>query len=102
MVVYEYMDNGNLEQWIHEERIELTWDHRMNIILGTAKGLTYMHQGLEPKVIHRNIKSGNILLNKSWTPKISDFGLAKLMGEHSSAYVTTRVMGTFGYESNDY
>lgn len=58
--------------------------------------LTYLHEGLEPKVVHRDIKSSNILLDKHWNPKVSDFGLAKLLGSERS-YVTTRVMGTFGY-----
>lgn len=57
--------------------------------------LTYLHEGLEPKVVHRDIKSSNILLDKQWNPKLSDFGLAKLLGAERS-YVTTRVMGTFG------
>lgn len=55
----------------------------------------YLHEGLEPKVVHRDIKSSNILLDKNWKPKVSDFGLAKLLGSERS-YVTTRVMGTFG------
>ena len=54
-----------------------------------------MHEGLEPKVVHRDVKSSNILLDKSWNAKVSDFGLAKLLGSEKS-YVTTRVMGTFG------
>lgn len=57
--------------------------------------LTYLHEGLEPKVVHRDIKSSNILLDKQWNSKVSDFGLAKLLGSESS-YITTRVMGTFG------
>lgn len=57
--------------------------------------LTYLHEGLEPKVVHRDIKSSNILLDKQWNPKVSDFGLAKLLGAEKS-YITTRVMGTFG------
>lgn len=57
--------------------------------------LTYLHEGLEPKVVHRDIKSSNILLDKQWNPKVSDFGLAKLLGSERT-YVTTRVMGTFG------
>lgn len=57
--------------------------------------LAYLHEGLEPKVVHRDIKSSNILLDRQWNAKVSDFGLAKLLGSESS-YVTTRVMGTFG------
>ncbi|KAF3446633.1 hypothetical protein FNV43_RR11813 [Rhamnella rubrinervis] len=104
MLVYEYVDNGNLEQWLHGDvgpQSPLTWDIRMNIILGMAKGLTYLHEGLEPKVVHRDIKSSNILLDKQWNPKVSDFGLAKLLGSERS-YVTTRVMGTFGYVAPEY
>lgn len=58
--------------------------------------LSYLHEGLEPKVIHRDIKSSNILLDKHWNSKVADFGLAKLLGSERS-YTTTRVMGTFGY-----
>ncbi|KAJ4819532.1 Protein kinase superfamily protein [Rhynchospora pubera] len=104
MLVYEYVDNGSLEQWLHGElgrANPLTWDVRMKIAIGTAKGIAYLHEGLEPKVVHRDIKSSNILLDKQWNPKVSDFGMAKLLGGGSS-YVTTRVMGTFGYVAPDY
>ncbi|KAK6142790.1 hypothetical protein DH2020_023138 [Rehmannia glutinosa] len=104
MLVYEYVDNGNLDQWLHGDVGEvspLTWEIRMNIIIGTAKGLAYLHEGLEPKVVHRDIKSSNILLDRQWHPKLSDFGLAKLLNSESS-YVTTRVMGTFGYVAPEY
>ncbi|KAL9248791.1 putative serine/threonine-protein kinase [Drosera capensis] len=104
MLVYEYVNNGNLEQWLHGDvgpSSPLTWEIRMNIILGTAKGLTYLHEGLEPKVVHRDIKSSNILLDKRWNSKVSDFGLAKLLGSERN-YVTTRVMGTFGYVAPEY
>ncbi|RID43306.1 hypothetical protein BRARA_I00173 [Brassica rapa] len=105
MLVYEYVDNGNLEQWLHGDALgaqsPLTWEIRMNIVLGTAKGLMYLHEGLEPKVVHRDIKSSNILLDKQWNAKVSDFGLAKLLGSEMS-YVTTRVMGTFGYVAPEY
>ncbi|KAF3612560.1 putative serine/threonine-protein kinase [Capsicum annuum] len=104
MLVYEYVDHGNLEQWLHGDvgpSSPLTWEIRMDIILGTAKGLTYLHEGLEPKVVHRDIKSSNILLDKQWNPKVSDFGLAKLLGAEKS-YITTRVMGTFGYVAPEY
>ncbi|KAG2260530.1 hypothetical protein Bca4012_008432 [Brassica carinata] len=126
MLVYDFVDNGNLEQWIHGDVGDvspLTWDIRINIILGMAKGyvnkisrfhyvisliflrvvyiLMYLHEGLEPKVVHRDIKSSNILLDRQWNAKVSDFGLAKLLGSDSS-YVTTRVMGTFGYVAPEY
>lgn len=104
MLVYEYVNNGNLEQWLHGDVgpfSPLTWEIWMNIIIGTAKGLTYLHEGLEPKVVHRDIKSSNILVDKQWNPKVSDFGLAKLLGSELS-YITTRVMGTFGYVAPEY
>nr|XP_019710121.1 probable receptor-like serine/threonine-protein kinase At4g34500 [Elaeis guineensis] len=104
MLVYEYIDNGNLEHWLHGDVgpvSPLTWDIRMKIAIGTAKGIAYLHEGLEPKVVHRDIKSSNILLDKHWNPKVSDFGLAKLLGTDSS-FVTTRVMGTFGYVAPEY
>ncbi|KAI9123824.1 hypothetical protein K1719_005124 [Acacia pycnantha] len=104
MLVYEYVDNGNLEQWLHGDVgpvSPLTWDIRMKIAIGTAKGLAYLHEGLEPKVVHRDIKSSNILLDRKWNAKVSDFGLAKLLGSEKT-YVTTRVMGTFGYVSPEY
>ncbi|KAK4483490.1 hypothetical protein RD792_010686 [Penstemon davidsonii] len=104
MLVYEYVDNGNLDQWLHGDVGEvspLTWEIRINIIIGTAKGLAYLHEGLEPKVVHRDIKSSNILLDRQWHPKLSDFGLAKLLNSEIS-YVTTRVMGTFGYVAPEY
>ncbi|XP_044983100.1 probable serine/threonine-protein kinase At1g01540 [Hordeum vulgare subsp. vulgare] len=104
MLVYEYVDNGNLDQWLHGEIGEespLTWDMRMNVIIGTAKGLAYLHEGLEPKVVHRDVKSSNILIDKQFNAKVSDFGLAKLLCSEES-YVTTRVMGTFGYVAPEY
>lgn len=104
MLVYEYIDNGNLDQWLHGDVgsiSPLTWDIRMNIVIGTAKGLSYLHEGLEPKVVHRDIKSGNILLDRQWNPKLSDFGLAKLLHAENT-YVSTRVMGTFGYVAPEY
>ncbi|KAL8540242.1 hypothetical protein ACS0TY_001720 [Phlomoides rotata] len=104
LLVYEYIDNGNLEQWLHGDVgpvSPLTWEIRVKIAIGTARGLAYLHEGLEPKVVHRDVKSSNILLDRKWNPRVSDFGLAKLLGSEKS-YVTTRVMGTFGYVSPDY
>ncbi|URE38699.1 STYKc [Musa troglodytarum] len=93
MLVYEYVNNGNLEQWLHgamRERGSLTWDARMKIILGTAKALAYLHDAVEPKVVHRDIKSSNILIDEDFNAKVSDFGLAKLLGAGKS-HIATRV-----------
>ncbi|MCO5595732.1 hypothetical protein L7F22_049778 [Adiantum nelumboides] len=102
MLVYEYVNNGNLEQWLHgASSSSMTWENRMRIIIGTAKALAYLHEALEPKVVHRDIKSSNILIDSQWNAKVSDFGLAKLLGAGKS-HVTTRVMGTFGYVAPEY
>ncbi|KAH7286954.1 hypothetical protein KP509_32G029400 [Ceratopteris richardii] len=103
-LVYEYIENGNLEQWLHGtlgKSAPLPWDVRMKIIIGTARGLAYLHEGLEPKVVHRDVKPSNILLDSLWNPKVSDFGFAKLLGA-DKRHVTTRVMGTFGYVAPEY
>ncbi|XP_007199331.2 cyclic nucleotide-gated ion channel 1 isoform X3 [Prunus persica] len=104
MLVHEYIDNGNLEQWLHGDVgpvSPLTWDIRMKIAVGTAKGLDYLHEWLEPRVVHRDIKPSNILLDRKWNPKVSGFGVAKLLAPESS-YVTTSVVGTMGYICPEY
>ncbi|KAL5990042.1 hypothetical protein ACLOJK_010939 [Asimina triloba] len=104
MLVYEYVNNGNLEQWLHGAMRQygvLTWEARMKVMLGTAKALAYLHEAIEPKVVHRDIKSSNILIDKEFNGMVSDFGLAKLLGSEKS-HVTTRVMGTFGYVAPEY
>ncbi|CAI9101376.1 OLC1v1038686C2 [Oldenlandia corymbosa var. corymbosa] len=104
MLVYEYVGNGNLEQWLHGAMSHhgyLTWEARMKVLLGTAKALAYLHEAIEPKVVHRDIKSSNILIDDDFNAKVSDFGLAKLLGAGKS-HITTRVMGTFGYVAPEY
>ncbi|KAK7328549.1 hypothetical protein VNO77_22660 [Canavalia gladiata] len=104
LLIYEYVNNGNLEQWLHGAMRQhgfLTWDARIKILLGTAKALAYLHEAIEPKVVHRDIKSSNILIDDEFNAKISDFGLAKLLGAGKS-HITTRVMGTFGYVAPEY
>uniref|UniRef100_A0A804K762 non-specific serine/threonine protein kinase n=1 Tax=Musa acuminata subsp. malaccensis TaxID=214687 RepID=A0A804K762_MUSAM len=104
MLVYEYVDNGNLEQWLHED-VGPSSPPTLVYSNEHYNWLLYLHEGLEPKVVHRDVKSSNILLDKlldkHWTPKVSDFGLAKLLGT-GRTYVTTRVMGTFGYVAPEY
>ncbi|KAG4953012.1 hypothetical protein JHK82_038655 [Glycine max] len=104
LLVYEYVNNGNLEQWLHGDMHQygtLTWEARMKVILGTAKALAYLHEAIEPKVIHRDIKSSNILIDDEFNAKVSDFGLAKLL-DSGESHITTRVMGTFGYVAPEY
>ncbi|PNY10188.1 receptor-like protein kinase [Trifolium pratense] len=104
LLVYEYVNNGNLEQWLHgamRQHGVLTWEARMKVILGTAKALAYLHEAIEPKVVHRDIKSSNILIDSEFNAKVSDFGLAKLL-DSSESHITTRVMGTFGYVAPEY
>lgn len=104
MLVYEYVNNRNLEQWLHgamRQHGVLSWESRMKIILGIAKALAYLHEAVEPKVVHRDIKSSNVLLDTEFNGKLSDFGLAKLLGVGES-HVATRVMGTFGYVAPEY
>ncbi|KAM7478543.1 hypothetical protein LguiA_026756 [Lonicera macranthoides] len=104
MLVYEYVNNGNLEQWLHgamRQHGYLTWEARMKVLLGTSKALAYLHEAIEPKVVHRDIKSSNILIDDDFNAKVSDFGLAKLLGAGKS-HITTRVMGTFGYVAPEY
>ncbi|KAG6419407.1 hypothetical protein SASPL_121629 [Salvia splendens] len=104
MLVYEYVNNGNLEQWLHgamRQQGSLTWEARMKVLLGTAKALAYLHEAIEPKVVHRDIKSSNILITDDFNAKVSDFGLAKML-ESGESHITTRVMGTFGYVAPEY
>ncbi|XP_015571311.2 probable serine/threonine-protein kinase At1g01540 [Ricinus communis] len=104
ILVNEYVDNGNLHQWLHgwtEEVSPLTWGIRMNIIQGVAKGLAYLHEDIEPKIIHQTLKSTNILLDHQWNPKISDFGIVKLCGPGGNQ-MAARLMGTSGYLSQEY
>lgn len=104
MLVYEYVNNGNFEQWVHgamRQYGSFTWESRMKVLLGTAKALAYLHESIEPKVIHRDIKSSNILIDTDFNAKVSDFGLAKLL-DSGESHITTRVMGTFGYVAPEY
>ncbi|KAL4292212.1 hypothetical protein S245_061697 [Arachis hypogaea] len=101
LLVYEYMGRGSLDKWIFknsENTFLLTWDTRFNIAIGTAKGLAYLHEECEVKIVHCDIKPQNVLLDldDNFTAKVSDFGLAKLMNREQSHVVTT-LRGTRGY-----
>ncbi|KAF8674875.1 hypothetical protein HU200_048009 [Digitaria exilis] len=80
----------------------LNWEQRYNIILGIAKGIMYLHEESSTRIIHRDLKANNILLDEYMDPKIADFGLAKLLGEDHTHMKTTKVVGTFGYMAPEY
>ncbi|EAY86023.1 hypothetical protein OsI_07384 [Oryza sativa Indica Group] len=105
LLVYEYMHFGSLEDHLHDlppDKEALDWNTRMKIAAGAAKGLEYLHDKANPPVIYRDFKSSNILLDESFHPKLSDFGLAKLGPVGDKSHVSTRVMGTYGYCAPEY
>ncbi|XP_020574962.1 proline-rich receptor-like protein kinase PERK1 [Phalaenopsis equestris] len=102
LLVYEFVPNNTLEFHLHgKERPTLEWATRLKIALGSAKGLAYLHEDCHPKIIHRDIKASNILLDFKFEAKVADFGLAKIASE-TNTHVSTRVMGTFGYLAPEY
>nr|XP_051225657.1 receptor-like serine/threonine-protein kinase ALE2 isoform X8 [Lolium perenne] len=104
-LVYELVPNGSLEFHLHgsdKYTAVLDWDARLQIALGAARGLAYLHEDSSPRVIHRDFKSSNILLEHDFTPKVSDFGLARIALGEGNEHISTRVMGTFGYLAPEY
>ncbi|KFK35533.1 hypothetical protein AALP_AA4G003000 [Arabis alpina] len=102
MLVYEYLSNNSLDQALFEEKsLQLGWSDRFEICLGVAKGLAYMHEESNPRIVHRDVKASNILLDSDLIPKLSDFGLAKLYDDKKT-HISTRVAGTIGYLSPEY
>ncbi|XP_012461251.2 G-type lectin S-receptor-like serine/threonine-protein kinase SD2-5 [Gossypium raimondii] len=98
LLVYEYMANGSLDRWIFNQNrdLDLGWQIRRKIILDIAKGLAYLHEECNQKIIHLDIKPQNILLDENFNAKISDFGLSKLIGKDQSRVITA-MRGTPGY-----
>ncbi|CAL8105528.1 unnamed protein product [Prunus armeniaca] len=99
LLVYDYMANGSLDKWIFKKNkgeFLLDWETRFNIALGTAKGLAYLHEDCDSKIVHCDIKPENVLLDNNYLAKVSDFGLAKLMTREQS-HVFTTLRGTRGY-----
>lgn len=102
LLVYDYVPNNTLYFHLHGVGgLALDWATRVKIAAGAARGIAYLHEDCHPRIIHRDIKSSNILLDNNYEAKVSDFGLAKLALD-SNTHVTTRVMGTFGYMAPEY
>ncbi|CAL0301310.1 unnamed protein product [Lupinus luteus] len=104
LLVYPFMPNGSVADRLREtcrEKPSLDWNRRMRVALGAARGLLYLHEQCSPKIIHRDVKAANILLDESFEAVVGDFGLAKLLDQRDS-HVTTAVRGTVGHIAPEY
>jgi Leucine-rich repeat (LRR) protein len=104
LLIYSYMENGSLDYWLHEKLDGLPlldWDIRLHIAQGAARGLFYLHHSCEPHILHRDIKSSNILLDSNFEAHLADFGLARLILPYDT-HVTTDLVGTLGYIPPEY
>lgn len=104
LLLYSYMENGSLDYWLHE-RVDgdsiLDWPTRLRIAQGTSRGLFYIHETCDPHIVHRDIKSSNILLNEDFEAHVADFGLSRLILPYDT-HVTTELVGTLGYIPPEY
>ncbi|XP_028772702.1 probable leucine-rich repeat receptor-like serine/threonine-protein kinase At3g14840 [Neltuma alba] len=104
LLIYEFMDNNSLARALFgskELQLKLDWPTRHKICIGIARGLAFLHEESRLKIVHRDIKATNVLLDKDLNPKISDFGLAKLV-EEDNTHISTRIAGTYGYMAPEY
>ncbi|KAJ1287362.1 hypothetical protein BS78_02G004100 [Paspalum vaginatum] len=104
LLIYSYMENGSLDYWLHERSdggYMLKWESRLRIAQGSARGLAYLHKVCDPNIIHRDVKSSNILLNENFEACLADFGLARLIQPYDT-HVTTDLVGTLGYIPPEY
>ncbi|XP_042443559.1 leucine-rich repeat receptor protein kinase HPCA1-like isoform X2 [Zingiber officinale] len=103
MLVYEFVPNGTLRESLSgKSGILLDWRRRLRIALGSARGLAYLHELADPPIIHRDVKSSNILLDENLNAKVADFGLSKLISDDEKGHVSTQVKGTMGYLDPEY
>ncbi|KOM44466.1 hypothetical protein LR48_Vigan05g207100 [Vigna angularis] len=102
-IIYEYMTNGNLEEYLSDPKREpLSWRQRIQIAVDAAQGIEYLHHGCKPPIVHRDIKTANILLNEKMQAKVADFGFSKFFSAENESYVSTVVIGTVGYLDPEY
>jgi serine/threonine protein kinase len=108
LLVYEYLENGSLDLWLHRksgastfsdsvQQGNLDWPKRLQIAVGVAHGLSYMHHDCSQPIVHRDVKSSNIRLDSEFNAKIADFGLAKMLIKQRESATTSAVAGSFGY-----
>ncbi|KAI5071688.1 hypothetical protein GOP47_0013939 [Adiantum capillus-veneris] len=107
LLVYDYMPNGNLREHLNQSlgKENLNWAARLKIALGAARGLEYLHEAADPRVLHRDLKSSNVLLDAKWRAKVADFGMATIVKELDSNACPSspaQMMGTFGYFAPEY
>ncbi|KAG0503201.1 hypothetical protein HPP92_003273 [Vanilla planifolia] len=106
LLVYEYLENGSLDRWLHRRRRgssrTLDWPTRLRIAVGAARGLCYMHHDCFPPIIHRDVKSSNILLDLQFKAKIADFGLARILERSGEPETVSTIAGSFGYMAPEY
>ncbi|KAH6761284.1 ERECTA-like 1 [Perilla frutescens var. frutescens] len=102
LLFYDYMENGSLWDLLHgHSKVKLDWETRLRIAVGAAHGLAYLHHDCNPKIIHRDVKSSNILLDENFEPHLSDFGIAKCLPA-AKTHASTYVLGTIGYIDPEY
>jgi len=111
LLVYEYMENQSLDKWLHVKkrketdparRVVLDWPKRLEIAIGAAQGLCYMHHDCRPGIVHRDVKTSNILLDSEFKARIADFGLAKILVKRGELNTMSLVAGSFGYMAPEY